>query len=74
MERNLHDRSTGTKAGALLCPVCCVEYVEVKFDCELDGVVLRDVEALQCPMCKQEVLTPQQQQEVTNKLKTDPQG
>jgi len=56
------------KAGALLCPACCVEYVEVQFDCELDGVVLHDVKALRCPNCEEEVLTPQQQQAVTNRL------
>jgi hypothetical protein len=57
-----------TKAGALLCPTCCVEYVEVQFDCEIDGVVLHDVKALRCPRCEEEVFSPQQQEEIKKKL------
>ena len=58
----------GTKAGALLCPTCCLEYVEVVFDCEVEGVVLRDVKALRCPSCMEEVFSPKQQEEVKKKL------
>jgi len=60
--------NTETKAGALLCPSCCVEYVEVVFDCEFNGVVLRNVKALKCPMCEEEVFTPEQQQAIVEKL------
>jgi hypothetical protein len=56
------------KAGALLCPVCCVEYVEVEFDCEVDGVLLEGVKALRCPCCKEEVFSPEQQQEIQRRI------
>lgn len=48
------------KAGALICPTCCVEYVEVEFDFEFDGVVLHNVKALKCPICGEELFTPEQ--------------
>jgi hypothetical protein len=56
-----------TKAGALLCPICCVEYVEVVFDLEVGDVVLYDVAALRCPVCAEEVFSPQQQEEIRKK-------
>ncbi len=56
------------RAGALLCPVCCVEYVEVEFDCEVDGIVLPSVKAMRCPICGVEVFSPEQQQNVTDRL------
>jgi len=58
------------KAGALMCPVCYVEYVEVHFDFELDGAVLRDVEALRCPVCGEEVFSPEQQETIRKRLET----
>jgi hypothetical protein len=58
LEKN--SRKSGTKANALLCPVCCVEYFEVEFDCEVEGVVLHNVKALKCPRCEQEVFTQEQ--------------
>lgn len=58
LEKN--SRNSATKANALLCPVCCVEYVEVEFDFEVDGVVLHNVKALKCPSCEQEVFTQEQ--------------
>lgn len=58
MRGNLQNR--GTKANALLCPVCCVEYVEVEFDFEVDGVILHNVKALKCPRCEEEVFTQAQ--------------
>jgi hypothetical protein len=54
------------KAGALLCPVCCVEYVEVQADFDIDGKVLRDIKMLRCPVCQEEKFT-QQQQEIFEK-------
>ncbi|MGZ4850487.1 MAG: hypothetical protein ACXV2C_03800 [Candidatus Bathyarchaeia archaeon] len=60
MEKNSPKKSVGTKAGALLCPVCCVEYVEIEFDFEVDGVVLHNVKALRCPACREEQFTPEQ--------------
>lgn len=67
LEKDSADNAAA-KAGALLCPVCCVEYVEVMFDCEVDGVLLREVKALRCPKCKLEVFSPQQQEEVMRRI------
>jgi hypothetical protein len=66
--KNSTCKSEGTKAGALLCPTCCVEYLEVTFDCEFDGVVLHDVKALRCPRCEEEVFSPEQQEEIRKKI------
>ncbi len=60
LKRNSPDKEAGTKAGALLCPVCCVECVEVEFDLEVNGAVLRNVRALRCPACGEERFTPEQ--------------
>jgi len=48
------------KAGALLCPKCCVEYQEVEIDIEFDGKVLHNVKVLRCPACEEELFTPAQ--------------
>ena len=60
------------KANALLCPTCCVEYVEVAFDLEVDGAVLRDVAALRCPSCEEEVFTPQQMEVIRQRILRSP--
>ncbi|MCW4029650.1 MAG: hypothetical protein NWE92_08395 [Candidatus Bathyarchaeota archaeon] len=57
-------RNRGIKADALLCPSCCVEYVAVKFDLDIDGSILHDVDALKCPSCGEEMFTPQQLQTI----------
>ena len=54
----------------LLCPFCCVEYVEVEFDFEVDGIILHNVKALKCPSCQEEALTPEQQEEIMKKIST----
>ncbi len=58
-----NDSSSGTtvKAGALMCPMCCVEYIEVKVDFEYDNVVLHDIAILRCPVCHEELFSPEQQ-------------
>ncbi|MDR0373515.1 MAG: YgiT-type zinc finger protein [Nitrososphaerota archaeon] len=53
------------KAGALLCPICCIEYAEVTFDFEINGIVLHDVDALKCPKCGEEIFSPQQQEKIS---------
>jgi hypothetical protein len=58
------------KAGALMCPVCCVELIEVEVDFEADGVVLQNVKMLRCPICQDEQFTPEQQEAIHEKLKT----
>jgi len=47
-------------AGALLCPICCVEYVEIEFDMEVEGIILHKIKALRCPECEEELFTPEQ--------------
>ena len=58
LEKNSPNKPAAAKAGALLCPSCCVELVEVEFDLEVDGVILHNVKALQCPDCGEEHLLP----------------
>ncbi|MGE5575238.1 MAG: hypothetical protein ACM3UL_03785 [Ignavibacteria bacterium] len=70
MEKNSPNKPTGTKANALLCPSCCIEFVEVEFDFELDGVVLHNVKALRCPSCQEEVFTPEQIQAIRKQAGT----
>ncbi len=48
------------KAGALICPKCCVEYQEAEVDIDCDGTVLHNVKVLQCPNCGEELFTPEQ--------------
>jgi hypothetical protein len=50
------------KAGALLCPVCCVEYINLEVDFEVEGKVFRNVKVLKCPVCQEEQFTPEQQE------------
>jgi len=61
-------KKADTKAGALFCPVCCVEYVEVEFDLEVDGEVLHSVKALRCPACEEERFTPEQYDSITKRI------
>jgi hypothetical protein len=70
LEKNLQNKQTNTKAGALLCPTCCVEYIEVELDFEVDGVIIDKVKALKCPACEEEVFTPQQHEEVMKRITT----
>ena len=68
MEKNSPNKPVGTKASALMCPVCCVEYVEVEFDFEVDGIVLHNVKALRCPACEQEQFTPEQVEAIRKRI------
>lgn len=54
-----HSSESAVKAGALLCPVCCVEYVEVELDFEVDGEILHNVKVLRCPVCQDEQFPPE---------------
>jgi hypothetical protein len=60
LEKKSPNKPTGTKANALLCPSCCIEYIEVEFDFEVEGIILQNVKALRCPSCSEEVFTPEQ--------------
>jgi NAD-dependent SIR2 family protein deacetylase len=42
------------------CSKCGVDCVEVEVDFEYGDVILRKVKALRCPICKEEVFTPEQ--------------
>jgi len=68
LAKNSYSKLEGTKAGALLCPSCCIEYLEVQFDFEVDGIVLRNVKALRCPLCEEEVFSPEQQEIIMKKI------
>ncbi len=69
MSKETNPQPKGTvKAGALMCPVCCVEYVEVEVDFEYDGTILRNVKMLRCPSCEEELFTPEQQEAISERL------
>jgi hypothetical protein len=70
LEDNSLNKPKSTKAGALLCPTCCIEYLEVEFDFEVDGVILHNVKALRCPACDEEVFTPEQYETIAKKIST----
>jgi hypothetical protein len=67
-DNNDAKRELVLKAGALLCPVCCVEFIEVEVDFEADGAVLQNVKILRCPVCQEELFTPEQQQAIKEKI------
>ena len=68
LDKNSSNKPNITKANALLCPTCCVEYVEVEFDFEVDGVILHNVKALRCPGCDEEVFSPEQQEVIRKRI------
>jgi hypothetical protein len=68
LEKNSPNKPNPAKANALLCPICCVEYIEVEFDLEIDSVILHNVKALRCPECKEELFSPQQYETIRQKI------
>ena len=56
------------KAGALICPTCCVELIEAEADFEVDGEVLCNINVLRCPVCQEEQFSPQQQEAIEKRL------
>ena len=68
LEKDSLNKPAGTEANALLCPACCVEYVEVEFDLEVDGVILHNVKALKCPACEEELFTPKQLEAISKRI------
>ncbi len=68
LDKNSSNKSNITKANALLCPTCCVEYFEVEFDFEVVGVILYNVKALRCPGCNEEVFSPEQQEAIRKRI------
>src|SRR3990170_7299018 len=51
------------------CPKCSSEYEEVTVDYEYGGIVIRNVKALRCPSCKQELFTPEQYDAIHDRLR-----
>ena len=43
-----------------MCPVCCVEFIEVEVDFDVDGAILKNIKVLRCPICEEEHFTPDQ--------------
>ena len=69
MTRNHENPNYQTfKAGALMCPVCCVEYLEIEVDFEYDGAILNNVRILRCPVCQEELFTPEQHDTIKTRL------
>jgi hypothetical protein len=56
------------KAGALLCPKCLVEYVEIEVDFEYDNIIMRRVKVLRCPLCQEELFTPEQHNTIMERI------
>jgi YgiT-type zinc finger domain-containing protein len=52
------------------CPKCAKEYVEVEVDFEYGEVILRNVKALRCPTCKEELFTPEQYGAIRERLRS----
>ena len=68
---NRYGKSEGAlKAGALMCPKCCVEYLEVEVDFEDGGTVLHDVKVLRCPTCEEEAFTPEQYDAIRARIRS----
>ena len=51
-----------------MCPTCCVELLEVEVDFEEGGNVLHNVKVLRCPICEEELFTPEQQKEIIERI------
>lgn len=51
-----------------MCPVCCVEYVEVEVDFEYDTTILKNVKMLRCPSCEEELFSPEQREAITARI------
>jgi hypothetical protein len=69
LKEHLCKPSENLKAGSLLCPKCCVEYIEEKFDFEYDGIILNNISTLKCPSCEEEIITPEQRNLINERLR-----
>lgn len=50
------------------CPRCDTDYVEVEVDFEYGNIILRNVKALRCPKCRQELFTPEQYRDIRERI------
>jgi hypothetical protein len=53
-----------------VCPKCKKKCEEVTVDYEYQGVILRNVKALRCPTCKEELFTLEQYDAIRNRLRS----
>jgi len=68
MTDNQKPNSENFKAGALVCPCCFVGYEELEVDFEYEGDILHRIKILRCPVCREELFTPEQQDILQAKL------
>jgi YgiT-type zinc finger domain-containing protein len=52
------------------CPKCDTEYLEVEVDFEYGDIILRNAKALKCPICKEELFTPEQYGAMRNRIRS----
>ena len=45
-----------------------MEYVEIEFDFEVEGLILRGIKGLQCPICRVEQFTSKQVEDIEKRL------
>jgi len=70
MASNRDNSHEGTvQAGALMCPKCCVAFLEVEVDFEYDGIFLPNVKVLRCPACEEELFTPEQYHTINERIR-----
>ena len=58
------------KAGAFMCPRCCIELVEVDVDFQIEDIVLSNVKILRCPLCEEELFTPEQLDAINERIRS----
>ncbi len=56
------------------CPKCKTKYVETTVDFEYGDTILRNVKALKCPKCKEELFTPEQYSLIRECVKSEFRG
>jgi YgiT-type zinc finger domain-containing protein len=52
------------------CPKCNTKYEEVEVDFEYGDIILRNVKALRCPKCKEELFTPEQYRAIRERMRS----
>ena len=52
------------------CPKCKTEYAEVEVDFEYGDIILRNVKALKCPQCDEELFTPEQYRVIRERIRS----
>jgi YgiT-type zinc finger domain-containing protein len=52
------------------CPKCKTPYTETTVDFEYGDIILRNVKALKCPSCKEELFTPEQYGQIRERIKS----